>query len=459
MKFCLGMVGIAVIVLPCLASNKDVGWRTDGSGIYLKAKPPLHWSKEKNVVWKTKLPNWSNAQPVLVGDRIFVNSEPTTLVCLDVNNGNILWQATNRYEDAMSESELAKLQDGVEEKAAPIREQIAEAKKKLADMRKQYEETQDRALRGRMRGVHLKLRSLDKQLNQVDPLNLPSNHRDNGFSSAVPVSDGTHVYAVYGNGVVSCFDLEGKRVWSRFIEKPNHHWGHSASPVLSGDKLMVHILDVVALNKNSGEELWRTQSKESWGTPLLTSLGGEAVLITAAQADVLRVADGKKLLAEAAGLKFASPVMSDEVVYFIEGNARAYARPVMDGDQVVFKQIWESKIKGSRHYASSVIKGNYIYAASREGWLNVLDRATGKVVYEKELGINGDNVNSVYPSVSAAGNHIFIGFQEGVTLVLEEGGSFKEVARNDLESFRGSPIFEGGRIYIRGLEHLYCIGE
>ena len=47
----------------------------------------------------------------------------------------------------------------------------------------------------------------------------------------------------------------------------------------------------------------------------------------------------------------------------------------------------------------------------------------------------------------------------GATVVLEPGREYKEVARNMLEPFRGSPVFDGKRVYIRTQKAMYCIGE
>ena len=242
------------------------------------------------------------------------------------------------------------------------------------------------------------------------------------------------------------------------VEKPTHGWGHSASPVVSGNTVMVHILDVVAFDKTTGKELWRTPSKEGWGSPVATKIGNEPVLITATDADVIRVSDGKKLAEKVGGLQYSTPVILDGIMYLIEGKARALKIPTEMSDTLVFETVWESDIKGRRHYASSAIGKDLIYAASAEGKLTVMERKDGKVVYEQELGIS-DNRNSIYPSVSVAGDHVFIGSEEGVTVVIKPGREYKEVARNELEKYRGTPVFIKDRIYIRGLEYTWCLSD
>ncbi len=45
-----------------------------------------------------------------------------------------------------------------------------------------------------------------------------------------------------------------------------------------------------------------------------------------------------------------------------------------------------------------------------------------------------------------------------MTVVLEPGREYEELARNTLEAFRGTPIFDGKRMYVRTMKAVYCIG-
>jgi len=58
-----------------------------------------------------------------------------------------------------------------------------------------------------------------------------------------------------------------------------------------------------------------------------------------------------------------------------------------------------------------------------------------------------------------AGNRIYISSDNGATVVLEPGREYKELARNKLEPFRSSLVFEGRRMYVRTEKKLFCIGE
>src|SRR4051812_37465751 len=73
-----------------------VGWRGDGTGRFPGATPPTTWSRgangeRKNILWEAKLPCYSWATPIVVGNKVFTRSEPYDLICLDKNTGRILW--------------------------------------------------------------------------------------------------------------------------------------------------------------------------------------------------------------------------------------------------------------------------------------------------------------------------------------------------------------------------------
>src|SRR6516164_8238972 len=92
---------VLLLFLPTLPalSAEGIGWRTDGSGCYPRAQPPLEWSTTKNVVWKTAMPGYGVSYPVLLGQRVFICSDPSILLCLKKSDGNIIWQKNSSYDE------------------------------------------------------------------------------------------------------------------------------------------------------------------------------------------------------------------------------------------------------------------------------------------------------------------------------------------------------------------------
>jgi outer membrane protein assembly factor BamB len=73
------------------------GPRLDGTSI--EAKMPTKWSATENLAWTTELPGSGHASPIVWGDRIFTvtalaETQERQLLCLDRQNGALLWQKT-----------------------------------------------------------------------------------------------------------------------------------------------------------------------------------------------------------------------------------------------------------------------------------------------------------------------------------------------------------------------------
>ena len=70
---------------------------------YLEPVPPVSYQTE-NIAWMTKLTGRSMSAPIVVGNRIYVGSGMTDLLCLDKQSGKILWLRTNTPYDAMTDA-------------------------------------------------------------------------------------------------------------------------------------------------------------------------------------------------------------------------------------------------------------------------------------------------------------------------------------------------------------------
>jgi outer membrane protein assembly factor BamB len=183
-------------------------------------------------------------------------------------------------------------------------------------------------------------------------------------------------------------------------------------------------------------------------------IGDVDVLVTP-NGEFVRIADGKVLANIKNPLEYNAPAIDGGYIYFIQGNSRALKIPIAVADMIAPENAWNAKIKNDRYYASPVIHDGLLYAVTQAGELSVLDVADGKVIYARKL----DLPNTVYPSVTLAGKNLYISNDKGTTIVMEPGREYKELKRNVLEPFRCCPVFLGKRMYVRGFQHLYCIGE
>lgn len=455
---CLAL-SFGALLPPAEAAERAVGWRNDGTGSFPDADPPTQWGPASNVVWKTKLPSWSNASPILVGDRLFVCAEPATLLCVSAADGRILWQGSNTYLDVVSPDQLEAARAETKQ-AEDLQSQVSALDRSLKEKHVSYanssNQTEQAAVTQEIVRIQGELEPLQKQLQPLaEKWLLPYVHPTCGYSAPTPTSDGQFVYALFGNGVAVCYDRDGNRRWARRLERVKHDWGHSRSPLLARDRVIVQIRDLVALDAATGSNVWQVASEPHCGSPVLTRIGDTDVLVTAA-GDFVKVSDGTVLARKLCPLDYVSPLLHSNVVYFIQYGGKAIQLPAAVGDTFEAKVLWETKPDNDRYYASPAYVDGLLYTDNWKGGFSVIDAATGNVVATNSaIGIKGYS----YPSVTRAGSYLYVGSEAGDTVVLELGLPLRTVATNQLEAFRSSPVFAGKRMYIRALQHLYCIGQ
>jgi outer membrane protein assembly factor BamB len=457
-----GLISLLAVCVAAIAlrGGEPIGWRTDGTGSYPRARPPLEWSSEKNVVWKTPMPGASNSIPVLLGQRIFICAEPCTLLCLHRDDGRILWKKTSSYDDLEIEpalrerikvemdeaKQLAKQQSEVKRESETLRRQLKENPAAKPDIEKKLEvlRREAEALLARQQKLTLALRYTERPRQPTA-----------GYSSPTPVTNGQEVLVAFGNGLVACFDLDGNRKWLKLVEQSTAPFAHSNSPVLVGDKVVIHFADLVALHTKDGSECWRVKRPPAHGTPAVARIGDVEVLVTPFGL-IVRADDGAVLAEELGKCGANSPLLHEGKVYFVRSAANAIQLPPSVTQPLQVETLWKAKVGGTGYWFSSpVIHDGLLYAASDQGIYSVLEIATGKMVCEGRLNLEG----RVYPSISLAGNRVHVSSDAGETVVLQAGREYRELARNRLEPFRSSLVFEGKRLYVRTLKNLYCIGE
>jgi len=436
------------------ALDTAAGWRMDGEGYFPNATPPTEWSKTKNVIWSTPMTAWSNASPVLMGGMLYFCAEPESLLCADAATGKVVWEKTNTLKEAASPDELVKI-EAAEKDGEPIQQEIQKLQVEGRELHKQMQQAPSDDLKAKMEAGKAKMTELKAKLEPMAAYLPPKKHETNGYSSSTPVTDGKNVFGVFGNGVVGCYSTKGDRVWIRHIENPTEQWGHSTSPVLSGDKLFVQIVDLYALDAATGKTLWTAKAKDAWGTPIEVKLGDTPSLLTPA-GDLVRISDGHVMATKIARDTYCSPIVRDGIAYYFDEEARTAVKlPTAAADTVTPEILWSIKVHMDRYYSSPVLHDGLLYAVHQKGMFSVVDAKTGAAVYEKPLELGG----TMYPSVTMAGKYLYVASDNGATLVLQPGNEYKEIARNTLEPGRATPVFEGKRIYIRSYKTLFCVGD
>jgi outer membrane protein assembly factor BamB len=306
------------------------------------------------------------------------------------------------------------------------------------------------------------------------------------MSSPSPVTDGQHVWAMTGTGVLKAFDFEGKEQWARDIQADygafGLQWGYGSSPLLYGDSLYVQVLHgmrtndpsyVLRISKANGRTIWkverptkaRFESPDSYTTPALLRYGNNTeIVITGGDVVTGHDPSNGKELWRADGLNpsnngsyriVASPVVHGEMIV-----APSRERPMLAlkvggrGDVTSTHVLWS--FNNGPDVPTPVTDGTYVYAINDRGIMWCLDAKTGKEIYGRQ------RLRPATYSGSAvlADGKIYITDEDGVTSVVQAGPTFAKLAENDLGEYTlSSPAISDGQIFIRTESFLYAIGK
>jgi outer membrane protein assembly factor BamB len=392
------------------------GWRGPrGDGTSTETGVPLKWNDTENVRWKTPIPGTGHSSPIIWGDRVFVTTclekdQERMLLCLDRRDGKVLWQVE--------------------------------------------------VLRAKLEGKH----------------------RLNSFSSSTPVTDGKHVWVTFldiPTVRVYCYDFDGKKVWEKSPGEFRSVHGYCSSPILHKNLLILNGDQdaknsyLVAFDKNTGEEKWRVDRPNhtrSYCVPILieskSKPGVTQLVMSGSKCVTSYDADTGKLLWINNGPTeqyVASLVFLDETLFLTTGFPEYHLMgidPGGTGDITKSKYIrWhiphsENGPKGASYVPSPIAYGHHFFVVSDPGYLGCIESTTGKRLWMERLGKHHSS------SPVLVDGYFYFPDDDGVTWVLKAGPEFKVVAQNKLgEGCRASPAVSRGQIFIRTLNHLYCIGS
>ena len=122
------------------------------------------------------------------------------------------------------------------------------------------------------------------------------------------------------------------------------------------------------------------------------------------------------------------------------------------GDVTKTHIAWANE-DGGPDVCSPVTDGEVIIHLA-DGLLTCLKVSDGTMLWEEDLRAY------FLASPSLVGDKLYVLDEEGVMSIAEYKPKYKELAKCRLgEKCHASPAFADGRIYIRGFENLYCIGE
>ena len=292
------------------------------------------------------------------------------------------------------------------------------------------------------------------------PAKKPKVTNDTGYAAPGMVTDGERVYVTYATGDIAALDFAGKIIWSKNLGQPDNHYGHSSSLLVFKNILLVQFdhndgNQLLGLNVLSGAEMYRTERdvQISWASPLLIDIEGDPQLVLNSNPHVTSYnpQTGKELWRVECmdGEVAPSPAYADNMVYAVNEFA-ILAAISLDGTPEV---VWETEDDLSE-VASLLATAEYLIMATSFGPVTCFNAKTGEVYWMHEFD------EGFYSSPVLAGNNIYLMDMNGLTNIIELNSEFKLIRQSPLgEEATTIPAFMDGRIYIRGTENLYCIGN
>src|SRR5260370_6732687 len=268
--------------------------------------------------------------------------------------------------------------------------------------------------------------ALDKQTGKVvwdrvayEGVPRTKRHPKSTHASSTPATDGKHVVALFGSqGLLICYDMNGKLLWkqdigvldSGWFYDADYQWGHASSPIIYRNFVIVQAdiqkdSFIAAYDITSGKQVWRTSRDEipSWSTPTVYEGNGRAELV-ANGAKFVRGYDpqtGKELwrIGPNSEITTPTPFAAHDLIFVANGYRPIqpiYAiRPgasgdisLKDGKESTEFVAW-SKQRGGPYMPTPIVYGDYFYTCSNQGVLAAYNARTGQRIYQERIAGRG----------------------------------------------------------------------
>lgn len=455
-------------------------WRgPEASGVASHGQPPVEWSEDKNVRWKTVVPGHGLSTPIVWGDLVYLQT------AVPVNPE----KADESAEQSRPRRDGEGRREGRDRRREGRGEDGNDAERGPRGDRRGGPHGEGRRGPGRWNGMRraaptdpykFNIMAFDRKtgkqvwehtLRQEVPHE--GNHRDGSLAPASPVTDGKHLFAYFGSRGLFCLTMTGEVVWEKGLGdmQTRNGFGEGSSPVLHGDTVVVnwdHEGDsfIVALDKTNGNEKWRRERDEvtSWSTPLILANRKRPQVVVSATKRVRSydLATGETVW-ECGGLGLnciPCPVAADGLVFAMSGYRNSALLAIRHdgatGDLTDSEAVAWKLSEGTPYVPSPLLYEDTLYFLQRNsGILSCHDPKTGKPHYDKQ---RLDKIDGVYASPVGAAGRVYIVGRNGATYVLKRSHSFETLAINKLDDeFTASPAIVGNELYLRGRKHLYCI--
>ena len=416
---------------PVAATNNDAatGWPEfrgpRGNGLVTAPGEtigaPLSWSETENITWKTPIPHQGWSTPVILDGQVWLttateNGHEFFALCLDAVSGEILFH--------------------------------------------------------------------ERLFHAEDPE--PLGNDVNSYASPSPAVEPGRVYIHFGSYGTACINTDTfETVWERTDLECRHFRGPGSSVLLYEDLLILtfdgaDLQYVAALNKHTGETVWKTDRSTEWTdldedgepllegdfrkaftTPLIITVDGRDLVISpgsfGAFAYDARTGEEIWKTTNESYTPAPRPVFGDGRLFLTTGRGPSQLwamRADGKGDVTDTHVLWKTEGRAVPEEPSPLLVNELLYLVSNRGIVTCFEAATGDEIWQERLGGN------YLASPIYADGRLYFTNTQGRTTVLKEGRSTETLAENELDTgCLASPAVAEGALFLRTRTHLYRIAS
>lgn len=362
-----------LMAAPLLGGDGWTGFRGDGTSHTTDRALPVAWSDDSGVLWAVELEGYGQSSPVIRHGKVYVTST-----------------------------------------VGPRKESLVVSAYGISD--------------GKLAWQHRRQSSA------------PAEAHDRLSNAApTPVAGENVVYAFFESGDLIALGHAGQELWNRFLPRSGEDWvgrhGLGSSPVLSGDRLFLHVAPfgeghLYAIATADGRDEWVRDlpPAPSFSTPAVVQHDGRPLVLTTAGGGVVAydAATGREEFRRPArggrGYAVPSATVAGDMVVIGSGEPKgthAFRLGVPDAT------VWTAE-KATTEFSSPLIAGGRVWLVNSVGVLFELDLRTGQEASTRRLP------SGCWATGIASDEHLYFFGVDGSAAVLSRS-SGETIATNRIE--------------------------
>ena len=299
------------------------------------------------------------------------------------------------------------------------------------------------------------------------------------------VHDGK-VYFLGTEGNLTCLDAaKGTLVWAKDFKKDygakTPIWGYAGHPLVDGNKLICVVGGegsvVVAFDKDSGKEIWKSLSAKEQGycPPTMIEAGGTKQLLVwhGTAINGLDPETGKKFWSvpvEAAYMMSIMTPRKDGDLLYVGGEGGNGVMIQLAADKPEVKEAWRGTKKNSIYPISMTpfVEDGHMYGVDQDGKLKCVKMATGERLWESAELFDDKPKNAGTAFIVKNGDRFFLFTEHGNLIIAKlSPKGYEEISRAKLldptsvafgrDVLWSHPAFADGCVFARNDKEIICV--